>query len=219
LNFLEEKSQMVLDPTRKSSLSTAELSAFYQQIGGVKVFNTEQGVAGGKTFTIFKDSGDPDLTKKVAAVKEAIRLIDAKGVAIPTGLRVYCTNAYAAQNRAFHRDGQWNEVAMVILGPKAVTGGRADAMSGTNLGGCNPPTITCIHEIGHILHEHGAGDVFWETGSPLSGKAASAGEVSGYAGQNGKEFVAEVFAGKVLGKAFSAAVNNEYAGFGGPAVP
>ena len=210
---------MVLDATRKSKLSTTELSAFYQQVGAVKVFESEVGAAGGKKYMIFKDLGDPDLATKVTAVKDAIRLIDAKGVAIPTGLRVYCTNAYAAQNRAFHRDGQWNEIAMVILGPKAVVGGRADAMSGTKLGGCNPPTITCIHEIGHILHEHGAGDVFWETGSPLSGKATTAGEVSGYAGQNGKEFVAEVFAGKILGKAFSAAVNNEYAGFHGPAVP
>jgi hypothetical protein len=211
---------MVLDAQRKGDLSKAELSAFYLQIGGVKVFNAENFISGTQTYTIYKDSADPDLGKKVAAVKEAVRLIALKGVALPAGLRVYCTNAYAAQNRAFHRDGSWNAIANVILGPKAVTGGRADAMSGTGLGGCNPPTITTIHEIGHILHEHGAGDTFWETGSPLaSTKPASASEVSGYAGQNAKEFVAEVFAGKILGKNFSGAVNTDYANLSGPAVP
>ncbi len=211
---------MVLDATRKANLSAAELGAFYQQIGGVKVFNTEQGVAGGKSYIIYKDASDPDLAAKVAAVKDAVRLIDAKGVAIPNSLRVYCTNAWAAQNRAFHRDSQWNEIANVILGPKAVTGGRADAMSATNLAGCNPPTITCIHEIGHIIHEHSAGDSFWETGSAIAGgKPTTASNVSGYAAQNAKEFVAEVFAAKILGRTFTAAVDNEYVSFGGPAVP
>jgi hypothetical protein len=208
---------MALDAARKKTLSSAELSTFYSQIGAVKVFETEQYLG---LCTILKDIHDPDRGAKVTAVKTAVDKIVQKGVVPPNGLRVYCTNAYAAQNRAFHRDSGWNEVALVILGPKAVTGGRADAMSGTGLGGCNPPTITCIHEIGHILHEHRAGDAFWETGSAITAvRPTSSAEVSGYAGQNSKEFVAEVFAGKILGKAFSATVEGEYNNFSGPPVP
>jgi len=209
---------MALDAARKTSLSSTELGAFYSQIGSVKVFGTEQ-YSGGQC-TIYKDPSDPDLQVKVAAVKRAVDKITQKGVALPNGLRVYCTNAYAAQNRAFHRDAAWNAVAYVILGPKAVVGGRADAMSATGLAGCNPPTITCIHEIGHILHEHHAGDIFWEKQSPITGVApTTSAQVSGYAGQNSKEFVAEVFAGKVLGSVFAAAVDVEYNAFSGPPVP
>ena len=90
-----------------------ELGAFYSQIGSVKVFNTEQ-YSGGQC-TIYKDPSDPDLAAKVAAVKLAVDKIGQKGVALPSGLRVYCTGAFAAQNRAFHRDAGWNAVAYVIL--------------------------------------------------------------------------------------------------------
>ena len=82
------------------------------------------------------------------------------------------------------------------------------------------PTITCIHEIGHILHERSAGDNYWEKGSAMtSGSPTNAGEVSGYAAQNKKEFVAEVFAGLILGKAVSGPCKAEYDSYGGPKVP
>ena len=213
---------MALDAARKQQLGTGEASAFMSQIGTVKAFAKEDGLYGIVAYTIFKDVQDGDAGTKAAAVHAAVKKITDKGVAIPNGLKVYCTKAYAAQNRAFSRDSGWNSVANVILGPAALTGGRPDALSATGLGGCNKPTITCIHEIGHILHENGLGDTFWETGSIVAGsagKAATAGEVSGYAGQNKKEFVAEVFAGLILGKNFSANCKNEYTNLGGPAVP
>ena len=69
------------------------------------------------------------------------------------------------------------------------------------------------------MHERSLGDGFWETGSVVSGRAASANEVTGYAEQNKKEFVAEVFAALILGRTFSHTVMQEYAALGGPAVP
>lgn len=213
---------MALDATRKQQLGVGEASAFMTQIGTVKSFAREDGLYAGAAYTIFKDFHDGDASAKAAAVHAAVKKIVDKGVAIPNGLKVYCTKAYAAQNRAFSRDAGWNSVAIVVLGPAALTGGRPDALSATGLGGCNKPTITCIHEIGHILHETNLGDAFWETGSIVSGstgKAATAGEVSGYAGQNKKEFVAEVFAGLILGKNFSTNCKQEYANLGGPPVP
>ena len=196
-----------------------EMAAFCSQTAEVKAFIKEEGVYGGRSYTIFKDSSDGDANTKAAAVHKAVKIIEDKGVAIPYGLRVYCTKAYAAQNRAFSRGVGWSEQALVILGHAALVGGRADALSATQLGGCDKPTITCIHEIGHILHERSLGDAFWETGSAVGGKATNHAEVSGYAGQNKKEFIAEVFAGLILGKHFSAACMQEYQGLGGPAVP
>lgn len=211
---------MALDDTRKAQLAGGETSTFMSQTAQVKAFIPVKGNYNGEMYTIYKDFSDPDSGAKEAAVHAAVKRIKDKGLALPNNLRVYCTKAYEAQNRAFSRSVGWSEVANIILGPTALVGGRADALSGTNLAGCNKPTITCIHEIGHILHERSAGDMFWETGSILTGgKAANAGEVSGYAATTKKEFVAEVFAGLILGKPFSDACTQEYLALGGPPVP
>lgn len=210
---------MALTAERKNGLAGAEMSAFASQTAQVKAFVKEDGVFGGRSYTIYRDASDPDAGTKAAAVHKSVKAIAGKGVGIPQGLRVYCTKAYEAQNRAFSRGVGWSDQAIVILGYAAVVGGRADALSATGLGGCDKPTITCIHEIGHILHERSAGDAYWETDSHLTGKATNYAEVSGYAGQNKKEFVAEVFAGLILGKGFTAACKAEYAGYHGPAVP
>ncbi len=210
---------MALDATRKSQLAGTETGAFMGQTAQVKAFVRVPGNYNGEQYTIFKDFSDPNASEKEAAVHAAVKKIKDKGLALPNNLRVYCTKAYEAQNRAFSRTVGWAECANVILGPAALVGGRADALSATNLAGCNKPTITCIHEIGHILHERSAGDSYWEKGSTLSGQAATAAEVSGYAAQNKKEFVAEVFAGLILGKAFSHGVVQEYLGLHGPVVP
>jgi hypothetical protein len=210
-----KREQMVLDSKRKENLSSIELGAFFGQTSKVKAYERELGQFGKFTYTIFKDERDPDAGAKAMAVHEAVKKIVGKGVGIPKDLRVYCTSAYEAQNRAFHRDMAWKEVAWVILGSAALKGGRSDALSASGLAGCDKPTITCIHEIGHNIHEKNAGDAFWE----LTGTPTNSNEVSGYAGQNKKEFVAEVFAGVILGKVYSKACMDEYASYGGPPVP
>ena len=210
---------MALDDSRKESLSSAEMSAFCSQTAQVKAFVREQGLYGGQSYTIFKDHDDPAAITKAAAVHKAVKTIKDSGLTIPLGLRVYCTKAYEAQNRAFSRGAKWSEVAIVILGKAALEGGRPDAMSATQANGFNKPTITCMHEIGHILNERNLGDTFWEKDSIMTGKATTGAEVSGYAAQNKKEFVAEVFAGLMLGRTFSHPCMQEYATLGGPQLP
>ena len=210
---------MALADARKKSLSAAEMSAFCSQTAQVKSFARELSRYGGQSYTIFKDHDDPDANTKAAAVHKAVKTIKDSGLNIPLALRVYCTKAYEAQNRAFSRGAQWDEVAIVILGRAALTGGRPDAMSATQANGFDKPTITCVHEIGHILNERNLGDSFWEKDSIMTGKATNGAEVSGYAAQNKKEFVAEVFAGLMLGRAFSDACMQEYASLGGPQLP
>jgi len=143
-----------------------------------------------------------------------------KEVAIPADLRSYCGGDNKAQNRAFHRGQGWVESAFVVLGGKAVVGGRADAVSATKLAGDAVPAISCIHKIGHCLQETSAGDdLYFGIGSILSGAPVNANQVSGYAAMPKKEFVAEVFASLVLGKTFNQAVIDEYRLYHGPVVP
>jgi hypothetical protein len=82
-----------------------------------------------------------------------------------------------------------------------------------------------IHELGHILHEINNPGVFWEEQQAAEQQQPSpnapgwqnlATDVSHYAGNNALEFVAEVFAGTLVGKAYSQQVMAAYAALGGP---
>jgi len=169
-------------------------------------------------YKLFEDNADPNLEKKVKAVKKAIRMLIDKHIMPPDGLQIYLTNNYETQNRAFERDEHWNPVALITLGPNALEGGRLDALSSTKSHFfLSKATITTIHEIGHILHERNAGDSFWD--GSFKSKAQNAGSVSGYASMNKKEFVAEVFAGVVIGMRFPRDVFTEYEALQGPTLP
>lgn len=211
---------MALDKARKQVMVDMEMGSFYKVTATAKGFTHETAVYGGQTYMIFKDFGDSDAGAKAAAAHDAVKAVKDAGVAIPTDLRIYCVGDRNAQNRAFHRAQGWVKIAFVILGGKAVVGGRADAVSATKLGGYSTPAISCIHEIGHCLHETSAGDdLFFGTGSILTGEPVNATQVSGYAAMTKKEFVAEVFASLILGKTFSTAVMDEYRLYHGPVVP
>jgi hypothetical protein len=207
-----------LTEARKRSLGSLEMATFKTSLGNA-AFVKETGNYKGQWYEIYKNNQDPSLAAKVAAVNRAVRLIADKGVKIPNGLRVYLTNEFAAQNRAFSRDENWKEVAYVVLGPAALEGGRADAFSASGFLGENKPTITTVHEIGHILHERSLGDAFWATGSIIAGTPSTGTSVTGYANSSKKEFVAEVFAGLILGKKWPTDVLNEYRRYSGPLVP
>jgi len=210
---------MALDAARKDDVTQAEIRAFYRQTGPVKAFTNQTLMYGGQSYMVFKDVQDPNADIKAAAVPLAVKAIKDKGVAIPSDLRVYCVGNFEAQNRAFHRGKDWQKIALVVLGYNALKS-TGTAVSATGLGGHNTPTISCIHEIGHCLHETSAGDdLFWDGDSELTGQPVNAGQVSLYAAGTKKEFVAEVFAGLILGKTFNNAVMEEYRSYRGPAVP
>ncbi len=209
---------VALNDARKAGLGKVEMGFFRSSLGSVN-FVKESSNYKGQSYEIYKNSNDPGVAIKVVAVNRAVKLIVDKGLRIPNALRLYLTNEFAAQNRAFPRDETWSEVAYVVLGPAALEGGRPDAFSATGFLGESKPTITTIHEIGHILHERSLGDPFWATGSIIAGAPSTGSQVSGYANSSKKEFVAEVFAGLVLGKRWPTEVLNEYRRYSGPIVP
>ena len=207
---------MVVNQARRDGIVAMEYGGFLRAISQVKVFQQEQFTYKGQTCNFYKDTADGGANQKVACGKKAVQTIVDKGFDIPPGLRIYCTSAFEAQNRAFNKDPAWNDVAYITLGTTALNGGRLDATSNMNIPGFVKGDITCIHEIGHILHAHARGDDFHDPTANLTGQAVNAGAVSGYAAQNKKEFVAEVFAGLMVGRVFPNVVIEEYMGYGGP---
>lgn len=81
-------------------------------------------------------------------------------------------------------------------------------------------TAIFVHEMGHVLHSITNPQRFWD------GKAGAphldadwdrvAQGVSHYATQSALEFVAEVFCGTIMGRAYSGAIQTAYAALGGP---
>lgn len=205
-----------LTDSRKASLGAVEMG-FFRSATENDVYFKEAGYYEDQFYEIFKNNQDPELQMKIAAVHRAVKTIKDRGVNIPYGLRVYCTNHSVAQNRAFSRNERFEPIAYVTLrwaGP----GGVSNSLSTQRFLDFDRPTISLIHEIGHILHERSLGDAFWTPGSIVTGSPTTANKVSGYAGNNKKEFVAEVFTGLILGKVWPTDVMNEYRRYGGPAV-
>jgi hypothetical protein len=207
---------MPVTPQRRQGIIAMEYGGFLQATGQAKVFVQERYTYNGQSCLIFKESADGQAAAKVACAKKAVKTIVDKNFNLPNELRFYCTSAYEAQNRAFNKDANWGDIGYITLGTTALSNGRADATSAMNIPGFVKGDITCIHEIGHVLHAHARGDDFHDPASNLTGAPANAGQVSGYAGMNRKEFVAEVFAGLMVGRHFSTAVMDEYMGYGGP---
>lgn len=207
----------VLTDERKSQLIKMEVERMYEVLGNGKGYDSHTFVHGGYPYTILCSLTDPDSGEKKIGVHTAVRTIVDNGFALPDPLRVYCSEDRRVQNRCFHRDTHWNDVCWITLGSTAASGGSVQSISRNPPVGHTHASVTCIHEIGHHLHETSAGDVaFHGTGSPLRGTAQTAGQVSAYACNTKKEFVAEVFAGMNCGMTFSRAVMEEYRALGGP---
>jgi len=126
---------MAVDQQRKDGIITMEYGAFLRQLSSVKVFQQETYAYKGQNVTFYKDAADGEASQKAACGKKAVRTIADKDFNIPNGLRIYCTSAYEAQNRAFNKDPAWNDIAYIILGTTALNGGRLDATSNMNIPG------------------------------------------------------------------------------------
>lgn len=206
-----------LDAARKASMTTMEFGSFMRFVGQSKGFSMEPFNYGKARVKIFTEGSDKGGSKKTDGIKHAIRTVVGNGYALRGEVRIYCTTSYEAQNRAFHRDPAWNSICYITLGKEVMAEADRDSISQQPHPGFERETVTCIHEIGHHLHELAAGDVeFWGTGSSLSGKPVNSRELSAYAGTNKKEFVAEAFAAMNIGRKLSDTVMNEYKSYNGP---
>jgi hypothetical protein len=191
---------------------------FLKQIGDAKAYVPKKWEYKKQTYTTYRNPADPDCNAKFAAAHKAVKILTEEGVKIPENLRIYCTNNPSSQNISFQRDAEWNPVANIVLGYAALKRNYPmGTISESKFRGLEMPTIITIHEIGHILHERTAGNVFW---SPdFKGSSSTGSKVSAYAGGNKKEFVAEVFAGVIIGMQFPQDVLEEYQEYGGPKIP
>ena len=119
---------------------------------------------------------------------------------------------------AFKRDRNFQQLANVIISTVIPTPG---ALSGTRptvgkYGVLDKTTITIIHEIGHILHERYAGDLFWTKDFSKKINKGTTNVITEYGSNNKKEFVAEVFAALVLGLPSLNIYSSSYKKFRGP---
>jgi hypothetical protein len=185
----------------------------------------------GQAWTKIKDLDDPNVAVKEAGIDRGIKILIDKGVRLPDNLVIYlhngqdlgCQGCERPVTIAFKRGINWAPVAAIIITSVAPEPNNPNLpyparMSSTGFGGLDKTTITIIHEIGHILHERQAGEFFWTITRDLP-PGTGWQEVSQYAGGASREFVAEVFAGAVIGKQFSPTVWAAYRQFRGPGVP
>lgn len=207
---------MPLSEQRKNALISMEWVHGFQGSTQNDIYLTETYSYSGQSCEIKKEISDESADEKAKCAKSAVRAIVNFGFELPYKLVFHCTNNGRAQNRAFHRDASWNPVGYVTLGRTALAKGRPDATSAMAIPGFTKGIITAIHEVGHIIHAQTLGDDFFATGTGLAGSASTAVKVSGYAGMSKKEFVAEVFAGIVIGRKFDNSVLEEYKSLGGP---
>ncbi len=207
---------MAIDDERRDGIILMEFGLFIQQMGAVRHFKVETYTYKNQSCKIYRDAADPEAKAKATAAQLAVRTIRNKNFDLPTDLRFYCTSSFVVQNRAFNRDAGWNNVSWITLGTTALKNGRADALSAVITPGFTKGAMTCIHEMGHCLHAHARGDDFFDDTANLVGGPVNAGLVSGYAGMNRKEFVAEVFTGLMIGRQWPNAVMQEYMTYGGP---
>ncbi|MBF0548799.1 MAG: hypothetical protein HQM08_30535 [Candidatus Riflebacteria bacterium] len=175
---------------------------------------------GGCTVRHGYEKADKETEKKVAAVKEAIKIANDAGFPIPDFDLITSAEA-KVRCVAFLGDQDGRAKIMFFLGPKmfAVTPkssvkGVADAVPPERKG-----VAVALHEFGHAFHEKLNPDKFWPQKDPKkkdTNPPVSAADVSMYALQSKLEFVAEVFAGVLMKQKYSDEVFNPYKDFGGP---
>ena len=206
----------VLSDESRRNKGNGNMQVFSYERARVKVWKPEKRQYRGYQYTVYyaTEPVDSQAQAKAAGADKAVKAVMDAGFKLPDDLRFYCTSIgesgieNSTKTEAFERGPNWTPIAYIMLGP----GGSPDALSTTANGfnGYDTRTIRAIHEIGHIIHERQAGDYFWKSPS-FSAKGDPASKVSQYATTGSfKEFVAETFAGLIIGKKWPSDVLAEY---------
>ncbi len=203
----------MLTDERKRDFGAREMATFQEVYSAVKGWHSEPRQYRGQNYSISvaTDPLDKNAQGKIVGIEKAVKTVVDSGYVLPADLQFYCSGVVGTANQAFKRGTNWAPVAYIVLGD----GGSPTSLSASAAGfnGFDTRTIRAIHEIGHIIHERQAGDGFWEG---FRKPNSSATQVSTYAGNNEKEFVAEVFAGMLIGKRWPNEVLAEYRKWLGP---
>jgi hypothetical protein len=227
-------------------------------------------------YTIYVTPEDKDAKFKIKGIKEAVKILQKKGIQLPENLKVYLTisnpgdGRYQIMTEAIQRDNNEdkNVLAIIFLADQRVNPQKhalsacsytvkylSDCTVRPALCPCEPDgshgvygrrsffnntpkflsdntiksvrlsddevvskvVVTFIHEIGHILHEQHARDMFWDEANEKK-TAQNFQRISMYANK-WKEFVAEVFTALILDYKLDDDILNEYNDLGGPVVP
>jgi hypothetical protein len=223
----------IANPLTNAQIS-GQIADLYGQIGAVKSWRSASHNASGVTVTVYRDENETDgqLADKIAAIDAAIAKVSAKGLALPNAIKVYCSGKEVCgtvqmKNVAFQRGISGTRDPTIVLSPKVLNAQWAAALNGmcTQVYDHTPvglATAIVVHEIGHLLHEIADEDSFW--GAAVAFNSVNTAltpnvifqEVSAYAATNAKELVAEVFLGRVYGRAFTPLIMNAYAALNGP---
>lgn len=175
----------------------------------------------GVTINFRAGNGDTLADDKIIGVRTAVSKVAAKGLGLPNTISVYTSADLTFVNVAFQRAIGGARDASIGLGgklgnPMTLPVGMATVHGRGST--ANYVAAVCVHEIGHILHEMADEAFFWSPAANAMTPGALGGQVSMYAGNNVKEFVAEVFTGLVYGDVFDIAVMQAYRAYSGPTV-
>lgn len=225
------------DHTAARNLDFAELQIRDHKMGSQSiVYTTIEGVR----VSIANETGSGHSGIKTHSIREAIKLIVKKGFQLPD-LDFRLASSTDVENVAFMAGAGGKRKATVFLGGKYWSGGKAtgregvagQVYDGTQIWFGNPKqkaqgVAIVVHELGHVLHEISAPDIFWSNktlktgavGNPnpsvWGGAAVKVSQYSAVGQMTCLEFVAEAFAGAVMGKKYDAEVKKAYAACGGP---
>ncbi|MGP4052316.1 eCIS core domain-containing protein [Streptomyces sp. 2A115] len=186
---------------------------------------------GDTQVTVYWDSTDALREKRIGMLEEAIRKVQEAGYPMPN-LTVYLpkygrqltvtpneiteTGTRRAQRAEFIAPDSIATSPEGVGNPLTEKIGQDYYYLSTQL--APEGTGTIVHELGHFLHYQQSRGRFHDLNFTqfAQGKDAVAHSVSGYATKDPREFVAEVFLGRMYGKEFSDAVMEMYEALGGP---
>jgi hypothetical protein len=184
----------------------------------------------GTTLTVHWDNTDSQRNQRLDSLRQAIELVQQQGYTVPpltAYFPKYGRNLIVSPGRVTEGAGKIHRAEYIapdalVASPELLNNPLTNQYGGTyhNLSTQLDPSGvgTMVHELGHFLHYHQNRATFHDLTATefASGKAAVAAQVSGYAAQKPREFVAEVFLGLVHGRTFPADVMEMYDGLGGP---
>lgn len=158
--------------------------------------------------------GDPNSAAKTAAIRQAVKAMTDRQMdtTLLWGASFNCSNDRATISQVIKRANeygvQFKPVQQFHIGPSLASPfrGSESSVAAKLARRADPRTIDILHMIGHILYERDQTAAYYD----LSRRAETASRVSGYAQKNMNEFVAEVFAGMMIGHQWDREVLNEY---------
>lgn len=228
--FMEQSPNAVTGKTRFPELESYLASGSGTDIGNPADQETVTREVGGTRVTVHWDRTDALREKRVTMFEDAVRKVQEAGYPLPNltvhlpkygrQLNVTAEGVMETSARKSQR-AEFIPTDNVVASPEGVgnpltKSGDPDYFLSTQV---DPDgTGTMVHELGHFLHYQLSRGRYHDLNFTqfAPGKGATARSVSGYATESPREFVAEVFLGRVYGRTFSDAAMEMYEALGGP---